>query len=329
MLEIIIDNCHKCDLETVNNPNNSQYFQINSRDLEIESKCNWKAIFDKCKDSSTQKYRKKITPNITFQHNKIFARNDLFEKIIKSCKATNLEFLKLKYKLGFCLYEDICHEQELISMSEDIFKEENIFTQYDVENKQSNKENEKSKKEQNEKLKEEDEQLRKNNVVKDSEIEESLEKPKERKSPEEDKNRTDSYPNWFDKNKFKNILAIIDSNKFNYRHKIIKEPVPIPKKQQIKKDENKNILLEYMKEIDDKLFKKYSDGKDFNSFINEFDRATNEDDKEKVVDKLKGMGGFVNHDIEKNRNNEYSEYISKLIDIVNAIYYFLDEYSKN
>ena len=31
---------------------------------------------------------------------------------------------------------------------------------------------------------------------------------------------TDSYPNWFDKNKFKNILAIIDSNKFNYKNKI-------------------------------------------------------------------------------------------------------------
>ena len=31
---------------------------------------------------------------------------------------------------------------------------------------------------------------------------------------------TDSYPNQFDKNKFKNILAIIDSNTFNYRHKI-------------------------------------------------------------------------------------------------------------
>ena len=31
---------------------------------------------------------------------------------------------------------------------------------------------------------------------------------------------TDSYPNWFDKNKFKNILAITDSNKFNYRQKI-------------------------------------------------------------------------------------------------------------
>ena len=221
---------------------------------------------------------------------------------------------------------------------------EESFIQHDVENKQLKEENEKLRKEENEKLRKEEneklrkeneqlrkenEQLRKNNVVKDAEIKESIEKPKEIKSPEEDKNTTDSYPNWFDKNKFKNILAIIDSNEFNYRHKIIKESVPIPKKQQIKKDENKNILLEYMKESDDKLFKKYSDGKGFNSFINEFDRATNEDDKEKVVDKLKGMGGFVNHDIEKNRNNEYSEYISKLIDIVNAIYYFLDEYSKN
>ena len=46
-------------------------------------------------------------------------------------------------------------------------------------------------------------------------IEESIEKPKEIKSPEEDKNMADSCPNWFDKNKFKNILAIIDCSKFN------------------------------------------------------------------------------------------------------------------
>ena len=100
MLEITIDNCHKFDLETINDPNNSQYFWINRRDLEIEAKCNWQAICDKCKDSSTQKYRKELTPNITFQPNKIFVRNDLFEKIVKSCKATNLKFLKLKEKLG-------------------------------------------------------------------------------------------------------------------------------------------------------------------------------------------------------------------------------------
>ena len=104
MLEITIDSCYKCDLETINDPNNSQYFLINRRDLEIEIKRNWQVIFDKYKDLSTQKYRKELTPNITFQPNKIFVRNDLFEKIIKSCKATNLEFSKLREKLGFCIY---------------------------------------------------------------------------------------------------------------------------------------------------------------------------------------------------------------------------------
>ena len=39
------------------------------------------------------------------------------------------------------------------------------------------------------------------------------------KSPKEDKNMTD-YPNWFDRNRFKKILAIIDCNKFNYKNKI-------------------------------------------------------------------------------------------------------------
>ena len=124
MLEIKIDNCHKCDLETIIYTNNSQDFWINRKDLEIETKRNWQAIFDKCKNSLRQKYRKELTRDITFQPNKIFVRNVLFEKIIKRYKATNLEFLKLKEKLGLCLYEDICDEQELISMSEEVFKEE-------------------------------------------------------------------------------------------------------------------------------------------------------------------------------------------------------------
>ena len=158
MLEITIDNCYKCDLETIIDPNNSQYFWINRRDLEIETKRNWQVIFDKYKDLSTQKYRKELTPNVTFQPNKIFVRNDLLEKIIKSCKATNLKFLKLKEKLDLCLYENICDEQELISMSEE------IFTQHDVENKLLRKENEQ--------LKKENEQLRKNNAVKDATIKE-------------------------------------------------------------------------------------------------------------------------------------------------------------
>ena len=49
------------------------------------------------------------------------------KKIIKSCQATNLEFLKLKEKLGLCLYEDICDEQELISMSKEIFKKKTFL----------------------------------------------------------------------------------------------------------------------------------------------------------------------------------------------------------
>ena len=89
MLEITIDNCYNCDLETIDDPNNSQYFWINRRDLKIESKHKWQIIFDKYKDSLTQKHRKQLTPNITFQPNKIFVRNDLFENIIKSCKTTN------------------------------------------------------------------------------------------------------------------------------------------------------------------------------------------------------------------------------------------------
>ena len=152
MLEITIYNCHKCDLETIIDPNNSQYFWINRRDLGNERKRNWQVIFDKCKDSSRQKCRKELTSNITFQPNEILARNDLFEKIIKNCKTTNLEFLKLKEKLGLCLYD----EQDFISTSEE------IFTQRDVENKEL--------KEENKQLKEEKEQLRKHNVVKDAKI---------------------------------------------------------------------------------------------------------------------------------------------------------------
>ena len=113
-------------------------------------------------------------------------------------------------------------------MSEEIFKQEKFITHHDVENKQLKEENEKvksrkeeSRKEKNEKLKNENEQLRKENEQlrknnEDVKIKESIEKPIEIKRLEEDKNTT----NWFDRNKFKEILAITDSNKFNYRNKI-------------------------------------------------------------------------------------------------------------
>ena len=77
----------------------------------------------------------------------MFVRNDLCKRIIKNCKTTNLEFLKLKEKLGLCPYKVICDEQEFISTSEE------ISTQNDVENKQL--------KEENEQLRKENEQLKK------------------------------------------------------------------------------------------------------------------------------------------------------------------------
>ena len=78
---LAIGNCQKCNLETIINPNNSQYFWINRRGLEIERKSNWQVIFGKYKNSSSQKYRNEFTLNITFQPNKIFVRNDLFERM--------------------------------------------------------------------------------------------------------------------------------------------------------------------------------------------------------------------------------------------------------
>ena len=68
------------------------------------------------------------------------------------------------------------------------------------------------KKEEREKLRNENEQLKKNNAVNDATIKELI----KIKSLEEDKN-VKNFPNWFDKNKFKNIS---NSNTFSYKHKI-------------------------------------------------------------------------------------------------------------
>ena len=93
-----------------------------------------------------------------------------------------------------------------------------------------------------------------------------------------------------------------------------------------KKDENKSILLEYVENVDEKLFKKYSNSKNFNSFIDEFDRATNEENKEILVKELKDIYSFVEHYAQM--EDYYNECKYKLFDIVNAIDYFLYEYSK-
>ena len=70
MLEITRKNCYKCDLETVID-SSSQYFWINSRDLEVETESKWLNIFNKHGNKSTLKYRRKTTPDINVQADKI------------------------------------------------------------------------------------------------------------------------------------------------------------------------------------------------------------------------------------------------------------------
>ena len=78
MLEIPRKNCYKCDLETIIT-NYSKYFWINLKYFEVETERNWQNIFNKYGNSSTLKYRTKLTPDIQFQPDRIFTRNDLFE----------------------------------------------------------------------------------------------------------------------------------------------------------------------------------------------------------------------------------------------------------
>ena len=65
----------------------------------------------------------------------------------------------------------------------------------------------------------------------------------------------------------------------------------LEKKKSENENEDKNMLLEYIEDVDDKLFKKYSHGKDFNSFINEFHSTTNK--KKKLKNEKKQMILFV------------------------------------
>ena len=55
-----------------------------------------------------------MTPGIKIQTDKIYVRNDLFEQVIKICKATTKEFLMLKEKLGICFYEENYYTEDII-----------------------------------------------------------------------------------------------------------------------------------------------------------------------------------------------------------------------
>ena len=95
MFEITSKNWYKCDLETIID-SSGEYFWINLRVFEVEAESKGLNIFNKHGNKSTLKYKREITPETKFQTDRIFVRNDLFKQIIKSCKATNIEFTMLK-----------------------------------------------------------------------------------------------------------------------------------------------------------------------------------------------------------------------------------------
>ena len=64
MLDITRKNCYKCDLETIIDANDSQYFWVNLKDFKVETELNWRNIFNNQRNSSTLKYRKKLTANM-------------------------------------------------------------------------------------------------------------------------------------------------------------------------------------------------------------------------------------------------------------------------
>ena len=45
-------------------------------------------------------------------------RNDLFEQVNKSCKASNKEFLIFLKKLGVCLYEENYYIEEILQIKD-------------------------------------------------------------------------------------------------------------------------------------------------------------------------------------------------------------------
>ena len=132
MANITINSYLKCEIEITDK---EKYFWINRKDLEIESDvANWAMIFDKC-DPEKQKYRQELTPNAKYQRCRVFLRNDLVERKIKSCRKSSKIFLEFKKKLGLDINSVTCNEQDIISTLQTTFEGEIIITQYWIKNK--------------------------------------------------------------------------------------------------------------------------------------------------------------------------------------------------
>ena len=93
MVQISKKGYEKCEVEIIDK---RRYFWVNRKDLEVESDvANWAQIFDKC-DPEKQKYRQELTPNAEYQQCRVFVRNDLVLRKIKSFRKSSKRFLEFK-----------------------------------------------------------------------------------------------------------------------------------------------------------------------------------------------------------------------------------------
>ena len=114
-----------------------RYFWVNRKDLEVETDvANWAQIFDKC-DLGKQKYRQELTPNAEYQWCRVFVRNDLVERKIKSCRKSSKKVLEFKKKLGLDTDVVTCGEQDIVSALQVPFEGEIILTQHCIKNKRT------------------------------------------------------------------------------------------------------------------------------------------------------------------------------------------------
>ena len=122
----------KCEIEIIVK---EKYFWVDRKDLEIKSDVsNWAQVFDKC-DLEKQKYRQELTPNAEYQQCRVFVRNDLVERKIKSCRKSSKRFLEFKKQLGLDPNVVTCNEQNILNTLHVVFEGEIILTQDCIKNK--------------------------------------------------------------------------------------------------------------------------------------------------------------------------------------------------
>ena len=130
MVQISKRGYKKCEVEITDK---GRYFWVNRKDLEVESDVtNWAEIKF---DPEKQKYRQELTPNTEYQQCRVFVRNDLVEKKIKSCRKSSKRFLEFKQKLGLNSDVVTSDKKDIISALQVAFEGEIKLIKYRIENK--------------------------------------------------------------------------------------------------------------------------------------------------------------------------------------------------